>query len=58
MIRRQLGLLPPEELRRRNLFSDTGYLPNGQVIPSSAARATYERAWELFRDESIWGKQR
>ena len=53
----RLGM-EPEELRRRNLFSDTGYLPNGQVIPSSAARATYERAWELFRDESIWGKQR
>ena len=53
----RLGM-EPEELRRRNLFSDTGHLPNGQVIPSSAARATFERAWELFRDESIWGKQR
>lgn len=49
----KLGI-SPEEIRRRNLFSDTGHMPNGQVIPAAGARATYERAWELFRDDAVW----
>ena len=53
----KLGM-DPVELRRRNLFGETGQLPNGQVVPSQGAKQTLERAWEIFRDPDRWGRAR
>lgn len=43
----KLGI-DPWELRRINMFGDTGFIPNGQVVNSKAMRLTFERAIELF----------
>lgn len=48
--------ISPEEIRRINLFDEYGFMPNGQVTFSPGARASYERAWEIFRDETRWRK--
>lgn len=46
--------ITPEEIRRINLFSEYGRMPNGQISFSAGARKSYERAWEIFRDETRW----
>lgn len=49
----KLGI-SPEEIRRRNMFEAEGRLPNGQVIRGAGMRACFDRALELFRDDSRW----
>ena len=46
--------ITPEEIRRINLFEEYGRMPNGQISFSAGARKSYERAWEIFRDETRW----
>ena len=45
------------EIRRRNLFGDKGQLANGQLISSHGASSSFERALEIFNDESRWEVQ-
>ena len=47
----ELGM-DPIEFRRRNLFGDRGQMPNGQLVYSAGARLAFERAWELFHENS------
>lgn len=46
--------ISPEEIRRINLFNEYGNMPNGQVTFSAGARASFERAWEIFNDRDRW----
>lgn len=55
VLARGLGI-SPEAIRRINLFGEYGLLPNGQVTFSPGARASFDRAWEIFRDETRWRK--
>lgn len=42
--------MDPVELRRKNLFHDSGVLANGQVVDSEAARLCMEKALTLFKN--------
>ena len=46
--------LSPREIRERNLFGQWGQMPNGQVTYSAGARPSFDRAWEIFNDETKW----
>jgi CO/xanthine dehydrogenase Mo-binding subunit len=47
--------MDPAELRRKNMFGRRGLLPNGQLLYSAGARATFERALELFEQAGKGG---